>query len=139
MKKRCCKCKKRHKHRVSYRACRKFPGHKRRKCYRVRRKASRRRRARGYSFAVGPLKLNPRRHHVGTTLSVPEQHQLRVARRTLELSDVGALVLGGPTKAEAREIIRRLTGREPRENPRRRRATGTSRTAARRFRLRAGL
>ena len=42
-------------------------------------------------------------------LTVPQQQQLRIARRTLQLSDVGALVLGGPTKAEAREIIKRLT------------------------------
>ena len=48
-------------------------------------------------------------------LSVPEQHQLKIARRTLELSDVGAMILGGPTKAEAREIILKLTGRKPKE------------------------
>lgn len=44
-------------------------------------------------------------------LSVPERHQLRIARKTLELSDVGALIMGGPSKAEACEIICRLTGR----------------------------
>ena len=43
------------------------------------------------------------------TLTVPEKHQLRIARQTLKLSDVGSLILGGPSKAEAREIIRRLT------------------------------
>jgi hypothetical protein len=48
-------------------------------------------------------------------LSVPDQHQLRIARDTLKMSDVGVLVMGGPTKAEAREIIKRLTGRTPRE------------------------
>ena len=46
-------------------------------------------------------------------LTVPERHQLKIARATLNMSDVGALVMGGPTKAEAREIIRRLTGRSP--------------------------
>lgn len=46
-------------------------------------------------------------------LTIPEQHQLKIARRTLELSDVGALVMGGPTKAEAREIIKKLTGKVP--------------------------
>jgi hypothetical protein len=44
------------------------------------------------------------------TLSVPERHQLRIARDTLKLSDAGALILGGPSKDEAREIIQRLTG-----------------------------
>ncbi len=47
-------------------------------------------------------------------LSIPEQHQLKIARRTLELSDVGARILGGMTKAEARAVIKRLTGRKPR-------------------------
>lgn len=52
-----------------------------------------------------------------SSLGVPERHQLRIARDTLRMSDVVARVMGGPTKEEAREIIRRLTGREPRENP----------------------
>ncbi len=47
------------------------------------------------------------------TLTVPEKHQLRVARKTLTLSDVGALILGGPTKEEARQIILKLTGKMP--------------------------
>lgn len=44
-------------------------------------------------------------------LCVPDLHQLRVARKTLTLSDVGAAMLGGPSKAEARAIILRLTGK----------------------------
>ncbi len=48
-------------------------------------------------------------------LTVPEKHQLKIAYRTLKLSDVGALCLGGPNKVEAREIILRLTGRAARE------------------------
>lgn len=48
-------------------------------------------------------------------LSVPEQHQLKIARSTLRLSDVGALILGGMSKIEAQEIIRRLTDKEIRE------------------------
>jgi hypothetical protein len=52
------------------------------------------------------------------TLSVPERHQLKVARDTLKMSDAMARVMGGPTKAEARKIIRDLTGATPRENPR---------------------
>jgi hypothetical protein len=43
-------------------------------------------------------------------LSVFDKHQLRIARKTLTYSDAGALIMGGPTKAEAREIIRRLAG-----------------------------
>ena len=46
-------------------------------------------------------------------LTVPERHQLKIARSTLKMCDVGALVMGGPNKAEAREIIRLLTGRSP--------------------------
>ena len=42
-------------------------------------------------------------------LTVPEQHQLKIARDTLKLSDIGALILGGPTKEQAKEIIIRLT------------------------------
>ena len=39
-------------------------------------------------------------------LSIPEQHQLKIARRTLfELSDAGALILGGMTKDEAETVI----------------------------------
>ena len=48
-------------------------------------------------------------------LSVPEQHQLNIARKTLKMSDVGAAIMGGMTKAEAREVILRLTGKEPKD------------------------
>ena len=41
-------------------------------------------------------------------MTTPERHQYAIARRTLALSDTGALILGGMTKAEAREIITRL-------------------------------
>lgn len=47
-------------------------------------------------------------------LSVPEKHQLRIARKTLTLSDVGTLCLGGPSKKEARRIILELTGKPAR-------------------------
>lgn len=53
-------------------------------------------------------------------LSVMDKHQLAIARKTLTYSDAGALIMGGPTKAEAREIIKKLTGKVPRENPSRR-------------------
>src|SRR5882672_328335 len=58
-------------------------------------------------------KANPRR------LSVPEQHQLKIAIATLRMSDAMVGVMGGPNKEQAREIIRRLTAKK--QNPRRRR------------------
>jgi len=45
------------------------------------------------------------------TLTVPQKHQLRIARKTLKMSDVGALVMGGPSKEESRRIIQELTGK----------------------------
>jgi len=48
-------------------------------------------------------------------LSVPEQHQLKIARKTLTYSDAGAKIMGGMTKAEARRVIEKLTGRKPKE------------------------
>ena len=47
------------------------------------------------------------------SLSVPERHQLRIAYDTLKLSDIGAQILGGMTKDEAREIIQKFTGSSP--------------------------
>lgn len=40
-------------------------------------------------------------------MTTPEKHQLKIARATLKLSDAGAAILGGMTKAQAREIIAR--------------------------------
>ena len=48
-------------------------------------------------------------------LTVPERHQLKIARATLKLSDAGALILGGPSKEDARAIILRLTGKPAKE------------------------
>lgn len=48
-------------------------------------------------------------------LDVPEKHQLRVARQTLQMSDVMARVMGGPTKEQARRIILELTGKPARD------------------------
>ena len=45
-------------------------------------------------------------------LSVPERHQLKVARDTLKMNDVMARIMGGPTKEEAKAIIERLTGKK---------------------------
>jgi hypothetical protein len=49
-------------------------------------------------------------------LTVPQKHQLKIAKKTLTMSDAGALISGGMTKEEAREVIRKLTGREPKED-----------------------
>lgn len=46
-------------------------------------------------------------------MNTPEKHQLNIARKTLLLSKTGALILGGPNHAEARNIIENLTGRRP--------------------------
>jgi hypothetical protein len=53
--------------------------------------------------------------YVRRYLSVPEQHQLKIARKTLSYSDEGAKIMGPPSKAEARAIIKRLTGRTPKD------------------------
>lgn len=49
------------------------------------------------------------KHH--RPLTVPELHQLKIARDTLRMTDVGAAIMGGPTKEEARQIIAKLTGK----------------------------
>lgn len=43
-------------------------------------------------------------------LSVPDQHCYRIALSTLRLSDFGAMVMGGQTKDEARDFLRRKMG-----------------------------
>lgn len=45
-------------------------------------------------------------------LTVPEQHQLKIAKDTLRMPDAMAGVMGGPTKEEAREIIKRLESKK---------------------------
>ena len=49
-------------------------------------------------------------------LSVFDHHQLKIARDTLKMSDIGARCMGGPTKEEARKIIERITGKKPKED-----------------------
>lgn len=49
-------------------------------------------------------------------LSIFDKHQLEIARKTLKYSDIGARIMGGMTKEEAREIIEKLTGETPKEN-----------------------
>ena len=41
-------------------------------------------------------------------LSVFDRHRLNIARATVRMSDVGALIMGGMTKEEARDVIKRL-------------------------------
>lgn len=43
-------------------------------------------------------------------LSVPEQHQKKIALRTLQMNDVGVDVMGGMTKAQAREFLKSKCG-----------------------------
>lgn len=42
-------------------------------------------------------------------LSIPEKHQLKIARDTLKMSDTFARIMGGMTKEEAKAVIARLT------------------------------
>ena len=46
-------------------------------------------------------------------LSVPERHELRIARQTLKVHPALVGVLGGPTLTEAWHTVYRLTGRWP--------------------------
>lgn len=43
-------------------------------------------------------------------LSVPEQHQFKIAKSTLKMSDIGAQIMGGMTKDEARKFLREKAG-----------------------------
>lgn len=42
------------------------------------------------------------------TLTVPEKHQLRIAKQTLRMTDAGANIMGGMTKDEARQFLSRI-------------------------------
>ena len=48
-------------------------------------------------------------------LTVPQKHQLKIARDTLKMTDAGSKVMGGPNKEEARAIIKKLTGKVVKE------------------------
>ena len=52
----------------------------------------------------------------GKELSIFDRHKLVIAKKTLNMSDVGARIMDGMTKEEAREIIKKLTGKEPIED-----------------------
>lgn len=49
-------------------------------------------------------------------LSVSEKHQLKIAKDTLKMHDAIAKVMGGPSKEEARNIIKKLTGKTIKED-----------------------
>lgn len=83
-------------------------------------------RSRGYSWdritrmSDGTLFETARREHLRTNprreLSVPEKHQVRIAKDTLRMSDPMVGVMGGMTKEQAREILRKH-GIRFKENP----------------------
>lgn len=56
---------------------------------------------------LGPVD-NPQRPRRRRALTVPEQHQARIARQTLRMPAPMVGVMGGPAKREARRILRRL-------------------------------
>jgi hypothetical protein len=58
--------------------------------------------------------MSERKEKIMRQLSIPEKHQLRVARQTLKMNNVMARVMGGMSKDEARQIILKLTGKNPR-------------------------
>jgi len=41
-------------------------------------------------------------------LTVPQQHQLKIAKKTLKMSDVGAKIMGGMSKDEAKEFLKSI-------------------------------
>jgi hypothetical protein len=47
----------------------------------------------------------------GDALTVPEQHQLRIAKETLKMNPAMAAVAGGPSMEEARRIVAELTAK----------------------------
>jgi hypothetical protein len=42
------------------------------------------------------------------SLSVVDRHQKKIALRTLKMTDAGARIMGGMTKEEARNFLRRI-------------------------------
>lgn len=43
-------------------------------------------------------------------MSVPQQHQFKIAKKTLKMSDAGANIMGGMSKKEARDFLKRVAG-----------------------------
>jgi len=58
-------------------------------------------------------KLRKKRIEFGEMMEdVARKHQLKIARDTLRMSDVGALIMGGMTKEEARDFLRKYGGKK---------------------------
>ena len=55
-------------------------------------------------------------------LTIPEQHQLRIARKTLQMNDIFVAIMGGMTKEEAQRIVDEY--KEQRKNRSRRKEKG---------------
>ena len=45
-------------------------------------------------------------------MNVFDKHQLKIARKTLTYSDIAVKILGGMSKEEARQIIKKLSKQE---------------------------
>jgi hypothetical protein len=41
-------------------------------------------------------------------MSVIGRHELKIAKQTLQMHDVGAAIMGGMTKGEARQFLRKM-------------------------------
>ena len=67
-------------------------------------------------FSMERPKPKPAKESKVKELTVPDKHQLKIARDTLKMTDAGAKVMGGPTKEEARAIIKKLTGKDAKES-----------------------
>ena len=41
-------------------------------------------------------------------LDVPQQHQLKIAKKTLKMNDAMAMIMGGMSKQEARDFLKSI-------------------------------
>jgi DNA-directed RNA polymerase subunit RPC12/RpoP len=58
--------------------------------------------------ALRDEKLARRSRKESRELSVPEKHQLKIAKKTLQMSDAGANIMGGMDKKEARAFLKKI-------------------------------
>ena len=49
------------------------------------------------------------------TKSTFDLHQIKIAKATLKMTDIGVLIMGGMTKQEARQILDKRVGQKKRE------------------------
>jgi hypothetical protein len=59
----------------------------------------------GYNLSIKIREINMK------NLSVFDKHQLKIAKQTLKMSDVGAKIMGGMTKEEAKNIIKKFSSK----------------------------